>query len=215
MNSARRQATRERLVQAAADLFHLQGIHATGIEAVIEAAGISRPALYQHFRSKEALVRAALELRDINRRQRIEQEARRGAGDAANQLRAVFDGLAEWAGEPGFRGCALMNAAAETPAGDAARLDVVRAHKRWVRAFLAGLALRAGCRQPERLAGQLLVLMEGAVAMALVEGSADPARDARTAAHALIAGALEPPVGPRRADPPRGTRTDPTPERQP
>lgn len=53
--SRRRQQTRERLMDAAYELFAEEGVHATSIEAIAEAAGFTRGAFYSNFASKEEL----------------------------------------------------------------------------------------------------------------------------------------------------------------
>lgn len=59
--SAKAQATRDRILHAATELFHLHGYNATGLDKVIKAAGITKGNFYYHFESKEALALATLD----------------------------------------------------------------------------------------------------------------------------------------------------------
>jgi hypothetical protein len=96
----------------------------------------------------------------------------------------VFDWLGRWFGEPGFRGCAWINAYGELGATSARVAGQVRAHKRAFRDYLASLVDAAGL--PGALAGQLFLLAEGAMVTAGVTRSAEPAAEAREAARLLL-----------------------------
>lgn len=163
-------SARDRLLAAAGRLFYANGIAATGIDAITTEAGVAKMSLYNNFESKDALVLAYLEARHEEWLELY--RARRG--DTPEQcVLAVFDAYADHAGaayEHGFRGCGLLNAAAELPAGSPAR-DAVRRHKEEVEAIL-----RDNLEQLDRahLTDQLVYLLEGAMARAGLEG--DPAR---------------------------------------
>lgn len=172
---------RDRLLTAAARLFYDRGIAATGIDAIIAEAGVAKMSLYNTFGSKSALVAAYLEARH---QEWLGLYAARVAAlaedDHRGRVLAVFDAYADHAGsahEHGFRGCGLLNAAAELPAGDPGRA-AVRRHKEQVEAILA---THAG-----PLAEHLSFLLEGSMARAGLEGGPERIAHARALAAALL-----------------------------
>lgn len=190
--------TRDRVAAAAADLFYAEGITASGVDAIARHAAVAKPTLYSHYRSKADLVAAALAVQHRARQQMMERWlAQRSAAPPAERLLAVFDWLEDWSSRGGFRGCAFLNAASElvSPQYEAAR-NVVRQHKGWWLALLQGLAREAGASQPDTLAQELLLLMDGANARVLVTGDPSMVAVARRIAARLVGEslALAPPV---------------------
>jgi AcrR family transcriptional regulator len=164
-------SAREKLIDTAEALFYARGITATGVDTVVREAGVSKPTLYAHFRSKDELVAAVLAARHERRVGELG-----GAGDPMEVLEALGDFYAR----EGARGCAFLNAAAELgPAHPA-----VVAEKRWLERLLAE---RCG---DERLASQLLLLLDGVAGRVVVHGpeaAAGAMADARSAAERLLA----------------------------
>ena len=178
-----RGSARDRLLAAAAECFYNHGVNGTGIDAITAAAGVAKMSLYNNFASKDDLVLAYLQARheewlDLYHRRLA------AAADARAGILAVFDAYidhAEMAYQHGFRGCGLLNAAAELPAGAPGRA-VVRRHKEDVEALLAAHLADLGTGAPERvapLAEQLSFLLEGAVARAGLDGSSELLHHAR------------------------------------
>jgi AcrR family transcriptional regulator len=181
-------ATRNQLAVAAAQLFYTEGITASGVDAIVRHAGVSKPTLYSHYRSKSELVAAALDLQHQAGRQMIEAYLNQRTEESPEEhLLAVFDWLEDWSGRQGTRGCAFLNAAAELvdPQDEPAR-QVIRSHKQWWQSLLAGLARDAGARDPVRLADELLLLIDGVSARVLVTGHARVAASARRVARLLL-----------------------------
>ncbi|MEV0238369.1 TetR/AcrR family transcriptional regulator [Streptomyces sp. NPDC050674] len=176
-------AARERALDAAEELFYGRGVRAVGMDDVRGTSGVSLKRLYQLFPSKEHLVVAYLERRDTRWRGQLAAHVERH-GEPRERILAVFDRLGEWFGEPGFRGCAWLNAYGELGAGSVRVAALVRAHKRAFREYLGSLTADAGL--PDALAGQLFLLAEGAMVTAGVTGSAGPAAEAREAARRLL-----------------------------
>ena len=181
---------RQRLLEAAARRFYADGLAATGIDTITAEAGVAKMSLYNNFASKADLVRAYLDARHEEwlalYRRRLEQ-----ARNPRDGVLAVFDAYADHAAfayERGFRGCGLLNAAAELPAGDPGRA-VVRAQKEEVEGLLAGHleALLPGRPDEVRATAEhLAFLLEGAVARAGLEGDAVRLRHARKIASGLL-----------------------------
>ncbi|WP_151775039.1 TetR/AcrR family transcriptional regulator [Streptomyces abyssomicinicus] len=186
----RRGAARERLLAAAARRFYADGVAATGIDTITAEAGVAKMSLYNNFASKAELVTAYLDARHEEwlglYRQRL-QEARDGRG----RVLAVFDAYADHAAfayDRGFRGCGLLNAAAELPAGDRGR-EVVRRHKEEVEDLLAGHLEELLPGRPEEaraVAEHLSFLLEGSMARAGLEGAGTRLRHARAMAAGLL-----------------------------
>src|ERR1700722_1936996 len=111
-----RTSARERLLAAADELFYEEGIHTVGIDRIIEKAGVAKATLYSAFGSKDELIRAYLEGRFERRQERIAR-AMAPFDTPRERILAVFDSLGSYCAEPGFHGCAFMNASAESPRG--------------------------------------------------------------------------------------------------
>ncbi|WP_407547785.1 TetR/AcrR family transcriptional regulator [Streptomyces sp. Pv4-95] len=186
----RRGSARERLLLAASRRFYAEGVSATGIDTITAEAGVAKMSLYNNFSSKADLVRAYLDARHEEwmglYRRRLEE-----AQDGRGGVLAVFDAYVDHAAsayEHGFRGCGLLNAAAELPAGDEGRA-VVRRHKEEVESLLSGHLeeLLPGRPEEARAAGeQLAFLLEGAMARAGLEGAPTRLEHARTMAADLV-----------------------------
>lgn len=173
-------------MRAAAGLFYAQGIRGTSVDAVVAEAGLTKPTFYGHFRSKDDLVTAVMELRSAAWHEAVDGYVANARAPRAKLL-AVFRFLDAFVASPGFRGCALVNASIEVPSpGDPAR-EVARGNKTTNRRRLESLAREAGLRDPKRLAASLALVFEGAIVAAWVEGDRGAARDARRAAEQLIA----------------------------
>src|SRR6202046_3773569 len=114
--TVKRPSPRERLLAASDELFYRDGVHSTGIDAVIEKAGVAKGSLYYIFGGKDELVAAYLRGRHERFRQRVE-EAQAGIDDPADKILALFDALADYVSLPEYRGCPFDSAAAEEPTG--------------------------------------------------------------------------------------------------
>jgi AcrR family transcriptional regulator len=183
-----RRSARDRLLAAANELFYEQGVHTVGIDRVIERAGVAKASLYNTFGSKEELVRAYLAARAVVRQERI-TAALSQYDTPRERLLAVFDVLDELFAEPGFRGCAFLNASAESTGGGPVEA-VCDESRAWTRGLFAELAREAGVAQPDALAQQLVLLYDGATVSARMDRDLTAARAARTVAVALVDAAL-------------------------
>jgi len=173
---------RERLLEAAQVLFYNDGIAATGIDAITRRAGVAKQSLYNNFTSKADLVATYLEVRHEEwlslYKKRLEN-----ADKPKEKILAVFEAYedhAEFAYERGFRGCGLLNAAAELSADDPGRATV-RRHKEQIEGFLANhlRELIANDMQVNSLARHLSFILEGAITRSGLEGSGRQMREAK------------------------------------
>jgi len=179
---------RERLLDAADDLFYRVGVQTVGIDRVIEQAGVAKASLYNTFGSKEALVEAYLEGRHARLTARITRHVR-GYDEPRAQLLAVFEALAELIHEPGYRGCAFALASAEAPS-DGRVVHAALAYRGWVQALFTDLATRAGAPDPDLLARQLHLLYSGTGQAARMDGNVEAADEARAVAAVLLEATL-------------------------
>jgi AcrR family transcriptional regulator len=179
--------TQPALRDAAADLFYSRGIAATALDDVAAASGLTKPTLYRHFPSKEALLLAYLD----DRHERLDAELRAWieAAPPRERPRAVIDWLCESISRPDYNGCAFVRAQAEVP-----HVEAIRARARtWKLVLLE--AIREACRaarapDPDALARELVLIVEGATTMAFVSGEAGSVAEAnRRLAEAALAGA--------------------------
>jgi AcrR family transcriptional regulator len=177
------------LLEAAARRFYADGVAATGIDTITAEAGVAKMSLYNNFSSKADLVRAYLDARHEEwlglYRARLEC-----ADGPREGVLAVFDAYSDHAAfayEHGFRGCGLLNAAAELPIGDPGRA-VVRRHKEEVEALLAQhlAELPGPAGQAAHLARHLAFLLEGSMVRAGLEGDDRCVREARDIAAGLL-----------------------------
>ncbi|ACQ78400.1 transcriptional regulator, TetR family [Beutenbergia cavernae DSM 12333] len=173
----------QKLLDAADALFYDRGINAVSMDAIREVSGVSLKRTYQLFPSKEHLVEAVLRVRDTAIRQDLAAYTS-ARTTPTEQILAVFDYLYDWFSTPEFRGCAFINSFAELRGSSPGVVDVVRTHKRAVADLIAVLVAEAG--RPTTLAGQLLILANGAMVTAAIADSPQPAREARDAAERLL-----------------------------
>jgi AcrR family transcriptional regulator len=186
--SVERQTARDKLLAAANELFYEEGVHSVGIDRVIERAGVAKASLYNTFGSKDELIRAYLASRHEARQRRLLNAIER-FDTPRDRLLGVFDAQSEQFAQPGFRGCAFVNASAEaTPgAGIEAVCDLSRA---WVLTLFADLARDAGAADPDALAEQLVMLYDGASVSAQMDRNYAAARTARLIAQTLLDAAI-------------------------
>lgn len=174
---------RNRIVEAAIDLFYREGINATGVEKLANEASVSKRTLYQHFPSKAAVVEEYLG----QIRQHVGDPIHPSADDARRSPRARILALFPTPSSGGhMRGCPFHNAAVEAGEEMPEIHEIVQEHKRQYIAGLATLAKQAGAENPRLLANQLAVLFEGAAALSTSLDDPAPWTHARKAAQTLV-----------------------------
>lgn len=169
---------KDRILDTTDRLFYRQGIRAVGVDTIAAEAGISKRTLYNHFPSKDKLIVAYLSrrFRPIS------------ASDAppAEQVLAVFEGLERGFASRGFRGCPFVNAVAELGEPTHAARGIAVAFKEQRRLWFREMLTRLEAEDPDGVATQLSLLLDGAIAAALVRGDPMMARAAREAARTLL-----------------------------
>lgn len=171
----------ERVLEAASELFYREGIRAVGVDAVAEAAGVTKKTLYEKFGSKDELVVAYLRARDERWRRWLQDFVHARGGSPKERLLATFDGLGEWMERENPRGCGFVNAYAELADPAHPAREVVLEQKRWLLGYLTELASEAGAEDARGLAETLLMLHEGATvtnSLGVVIGSAERSKQA-------------------------------------
>jgi AcrR family transcriptional regulator len=175
---------RQRILDAAAELFYREGINATGVERLAAESSVSKRTLYQHFPSKTAVVEEYL--RSIEQRVNGAVLPMADSGDQTprERLLAVFDAPTARGGP--LRGCPFHNAAVEAAGAMPGVQEIVRASKRNFVEGLTELAKQAGATDPQLLGSELGVLYEGAAALTTSLDDPSPWAQARAAAETLI-----------------------------
>lgn len=182
-------SAKQKILDAASTLFYNDGISNTGINSITEKANVAKMSLYNNFATKSDLITCYIEARhqewlDLYEKRKVQIKT------PLDGILAVFDAYqdhAEFAYENGFRGCGLLNAAAEFPAYSPERL-AVKNHKDEIEAILAGHLnqLIHDTERVKELALLLSFLLEGSIARAGLESSSDKVFAAKHMAQRLL-----------------------------
>ena len=154
---------RERLIDAASELFYAQGLRAVSVDKVIDRAETTKVTFYRHFRSKDELIVAYLEHAAERERDGVEAAIAHGAGDVDTSLRLMAEHTGAAACLPGFRGCAFINAAAEYPDPESPVRISVDTHRRWWVSAFERLVAPLGLADPGAVADDLMLQRDGAM----------------------------------------------------
>nr|WP_218126484.1 TetR/AcrR family transcriptional regulator [Glycomyces sambucus] len=154
---------RERLLEAAAELFYARGLRAVSVDKVIEKARTTKVTFYRHFKSKDDLIVAYLEVRATLERDGVDAAIAHGGGDVAATLGLIAEAVGGLACTPGFRGCPFINAAAEYPDADSAVRRTVDAHRHWYRTAFERLLAPLGLADPASAGDDLMLIRDGAM----------------------------------------------------
>jgi AcrR family transcriptional regulator len=185
-------SARERILEVATDLFYREGIRAIGVDTIVARSGVAKMSLYRSFPSKDVLVAAFLAAADQRYWAWWDGVVARHPGAPREQLRALFRAVAKKTTSPDYRGCPFVNTSTEFPDAAHPGRAIALANKRELRARLGRLATSLGARDPESLADQLFLLMDGAYSTGQMLAAAGPGKALPDAADALIAAQLAP-----------------------
>jgi AcrR family transcriptional regulator len=178
---------RERIIAAASDLFYRHGIRAVGVEAIAEAAGTNKMTLYRHFDSKDELVAEYLRCLANCAGKLWSDLAAAHPDDPRAQLRGWLAAMEAHVVDADQRGCALANAAVELPEKDHPARRVIEEFKIAQRDRLMALCRQTLVDEPELLADELFLLLEGARVSAQSLGPDGPASRLVRMGEAVIA----------------------------
>lgn len=173
------------LFQKAARLFYQHGYRAIGVDTIAAESGIGKMTLYRHYPSKDDLIVAYL--KDSNETFWTNfDEIVKDAVTPREKLLAFFESLQEYVNTPACYGCPFLNVATEFPEADHPGHQIALEHKQSVRAKFRALTKEAGVREPNVLADQLFLLMDGAYMASRMFGAKNPASHLASAAKTLI-----------------------------
>ena len=179
--------TRRRIIDTAYEVFYKGGFARAGVDAIAEAAGITKRTLYYHFESKDALLAAVLDAQHELVLSRIQRWAKQAHGDPAKVVQILFAEFKAWAKKPGWQGSGFTRATMELAdmPGHPARAAASR-HKAAVEGWLAGQFADGGIRGSRELARQVMLLIEGCHSLVLIHGDIRYVDTASAAARLLV-----------------------------
>jgi len=151
-------------------VFYRNGFHCTGLDMILKESGISRMTLYNHFKSKDELIVAALRRRDEIFRNGLMKFVEGASRDPIDRLYALFEYHEQWFNAEDFKGCMFINASAEYCDPESPARRVSADHKIECTRYIAKLCTDAGLDDPEELAEQINILLEGAIVTAYIQG---------------------------------------------
>lgn len=186
---------RDKILATAFRLFYAQGLRAAGIDTIIAESGVAKATFYKYFPAKDDLILAYLEKVDGVWTGQLHAAAEAAGPDPAAQLVGLFDALASACHRDGYRGCAFINAAAESASGTRIHARTV-AHKEHIRAWIRNLAVQAGAPDPDQLARSLTLVLDGGLASGVLDADPAAAAAARHTAAQLVSASLRTPPTP-------------------
>lgn len=176
---------RERLIDAAYELFSKDGVSQVGIDTILAKSGCAKASLYTNFKSKVELAIAFLDRREtVWTRGWLEAEINHRATSPEGRLLAIFDVFDGWFHKKSFEGCSFINVLLESKAQSPVR-RAAAVHLAKIRAIVRGLAEEAKLQDPEKFAQAWHMLMKGSIVSA-GEGNRNAARDAKCAAQLIL-----------------------------
>ena len=178
---------RERLVDAAYDLFARDGVSQVGIDKILAKSGCAKASLYSNFKTKVELAIAFLDRREaVWTRGWLEAEIKRRSTNPEEQLLAIFDVFDGWFRTKRFEGCSFINVLLESKVNSRVR-QAAAIHLAKIRAMVCSLAEEANLREPKKFAQAWHMLMKGSIVSA-GEGNRNAAREAKCAARLVLSG---------------------------
>jgi AcrR family transcriptional regulator len=180
----RGRGARERILNAASELFYFEGINATGVDRIAKKASVSKRTLYQHFPSKTALVEEYLRELQIKASEGEDTSPEALESTPRARLLALFELVDP--GEGRMRGCPFHNAAVEAAGSMPGVERIVHLQKGDYINGLAQLAREAGAADPDTLGNQIALLYEGAASLSTSLDDPTPFAHARAVVEAMI-----------------------------
>lgn len=193
MNKTSTTAVQDKILQIAEQLIYTNGIHAMGMDLLVRTSGVARKSIYRYYATKEDVAVNALRVRDERWMQWFRSETDK-ATDPEARILEMFTVLKGWFESEGFRGCAFINTAGEIGDAEDPIRQLAKAHKQKLFDYALELCQQLSIDQPETLAKQLLIMIDGAITLALVMGDHSAADSARDMAQLLLKSALKNPA---------------------
>jgi len=178
----RTNAVRDQIMETASRLFYTQGYNNTGINQIIEEAGIAKASLYQHFSSKEELLIEYLELAGL-RMTDMFQAATEAHVSPADKVIAIFDLLDQLVQRKTYNGCRFLNIISEISMENERVRDQVKAQKDSLRNLFAEILKPV---RKESLADELYLLVEAVFISSKIYGQAWPVETAKRMVQKLM-----------------------------
>ncbi|MAI61061.1 MAG: hypothetical protein CBB87_01065 [Micavibrio sp. TMED27] len=185
-----RPSRRDHLIETAITLFCEHGYHATGIDRLLATAGVSKKTMYQHFRSKEELIYAALQQYDSVFRNNFMKAVEDIGKTPEEKLLAIFDVAETWFNGNKFFGCMFINAIGEYSEQESPIRDISKQFKKLMWGYVNGLAKDACVKNHKALADELCLLLEGSIVTAQVSQNPQAAFIAKKMAQRAVQEAL-------------------------
>jgi AcrR family transcriptional regulator len=179
---------RERILMAAAMLFAENGTGPTGVDTLIEAAGVAKATFYRHFPSKDALIVAWLQDPRTRWFDRVRTRAEARASTPIDVIPSLFEAVAEWLEADDYLGCPYLNTAVEISDPRHPASQTIRTYLAEIGAYLEEGAAAAGHPNPAELGSELHALLAGSISLAVANRTSGHALAARDAAIQLIEG---------------------------
>jgi len=177
---------RERILEAACELFYTRGIRCVSVDEIAAAAQTNKMTLYRHFESKDLLVAEYLRSLNAYSIARDDEAGRAHAGDPYAQLCALIARVGNDLCAADLRGCPMANAAVEFPDKDHPARVVIEEAKKQQCERLTKLCRDAQFVEPEKVAEELFLLYEGACSNVQSQGRCGPGSRFTEMAHALV-----------------------------
>lgn len=185
MNKTSTTAVQDKILQTAEQLIYTNGIHAMGMDLLVRTSGVARKSIYRYYATKEDVAMNALSARDVRWMHWFRTETDKATSPEARILE-MFAVLKGWFESEGFRGCAFINTAGEIGDAEDPIRQLAKAHKQKLFDYALELCRQLNIEQPDVLAKQLLILIDGAITLALVMGDHNAADSARDMAQLLL-----------------------------
>jgi AcrR family transcriptional regulator len=178
--------TRDKLIAAALDLFYTQGFHATGLDQIVAAVGISKQAFYRHFSGKDDLALEVIRRRDAAEKRVFFDMVRERSEEPREMLLAMFDVLDVWFNHPAYEGCLFLAACVEFPNPFDPLHKAAAEHFAEAGRSIAATAAAAGVDDPEAFSAEMVVLLQGATMRRLSNSDNGAALAAKRLAEAML-----------------------------
>ena len=180
-------SARERILATASELFYQEGVRVIGVDTITERSGVSKTSLYRLFDSKDALIAAFADEKDKSFWAWWNQIEEQHADDPRAMLEALISEIARRIGQSTYRGCPFLNLVTEFPDQDHPGRVAAQANKAKLQARFAAIVSKLGVRDPDRVASQISMLVNGALVTGLMRQPADLRNDLIDAVVKLLA----------------------------